>query len=180
MWIVGGCLIVVIVLVAVVASGGKKSKSKAGSPPPSARALVVPANRPRTVVIAPCGAPVTATVRNTAAGQGTPGATTIGLPAGGGVRTVLVPNCQPKTGATNAAGNLPSAAVVLPGSERPTEGQQGEVTAGALSARSKAILPNGSSARTVVVSPCAKKTTGKGRDVVLGGSKDGVAVAPSC
>jgi hypothetical protein len=93
-----------------------------------------------------------------------------------------VPNCLPKTGATNAAGNLPSGALVLTGTERPAEGQQGEVTSGSFSARSKAILPDGSRARTVVVSPCAKKTTGKGRDVVMTSAKGhpDVALAPSC
>jgi hypothetical protein len=181
-WIVGACLIVLFALIAFVAAGGKKSKSKSSTPPPSARAVVVPTSRERSVVVAPCGAPASSTVKNAAAGTGTPGATIIGLPKGPGVRTLLVPNCLPKTGATNAAGNLPSAAVVLPGSERPTEGQQAEITAGALSARSKAILPDGSKARTVVVTPCAKKPSSKGRDQVLSeaqGNPD-VAVTPSC
>jgi hypothetical protein len=181
MWVIGACLILLLALGALL-MGGKKKKSSASTPPPSARAVEVPTSRARTVVVAPCGAPVTETVDNAAAGKATPGATAIALSSGKGIRTLLVPNCIPKTGATNAAGDLPSAAVVLPGSERPTEGQQGEVSAGSISARSKAILPNGSDARVVVVSPCAKKSTGKGRDAVIGDAdgNPGVAVTPSC
>lgn len=178
--VVGVSLLVLLVVIGLVTSK-KKSTSKAAAPPPSARAVVVPASRARTVVVAPCGAPVASTVNDAKAGKSTPGATSIGLPAGPGVRTLLVPNCVPKTGSTNSAGNLPSAAVVLPGNERRTEGQAGEITVGQISARSKAILPDGSGARTVVVSPCAKATKGTGRDVVLSEEKGTqVAVAPSC
>jgi len=180
--IVGGGLIVVFALVALVAGGGKEEKKAPSAPPPNARAVVVPAERERTVVVAPCGAPVTPTVENTAAGKATPNATTLSLPRGDGVRTLIVPNCLPKTGATNAAGNLPSAALVLTGDERPTEGQEGEVTAGSFSARQKAILPDGSTMSTVVVAPCARATKGRGRDVVMAAAKGhrDVALAPSC
>ena len=179
-WIVGGCLIVLFALIALAMGGGKK-KSKAAAPPPSARAVVVPTTQARTVVVAPCGAPVNDTVANAAAGKATPGATTLTLPAGRGVRTLLVANCLPKTGATNAAGNLPSAAVVLAASEQQTEGQAGDITAGSFSARSKAVLPDGSKQKTVVVSPCAKKTS-KGKTVIIAPTKGhpDVALAPSC
>jgi len=179
-WIVGGCLIVLFALIALVAGGGKK-KSKAAAPPPNARAVVVPTTQARTVIVAPCGAPVNDTVTNASGGKATPGATTLQFPSGRGVRTVLVANCLPGTGATNAAGNLPSAAVVLAASEQQTEGQSGDVSAASFSARSKAVLPDGSNERTVVVSPCAKKTS-KGKTVVITPAKShpDVALAPSC
>ncbi len=179
-WIVGGCLIVLVALIALVVGGGKK-KSTASAPPPTARAVVVPTSLKRTVVIAPCGAPVDDTVANAAAGKATPGATTLALPVSRGVRTVLVANCLPKTGATNATGNLPSAAMVLATSEQQTEGQSGDITAGSFSARSKAVLPDGSKQRTVVISPCAKASS-KGKTVVMSPAKGhtDVALAPSC
>src|SRR4051812_5293251 len=161
--------------------GGKKKSTTASAPPPTARAVVVPTNVQRTVVIAPCGAPVNDTVVNAAAGKATPGATTLALPTGRGVRTMLVANCLPKTGATNAAGNLPSAAMILPTTQQQTEGQSGDVTAGSFSARSKALLPDGSKQRTVVVSPCAKASS-KAKTVVIDSAKGhpDVALAPSC
>jgi hypothetical protein len=182
MWVVGGALIVVFVVIAVVAGGGKKSKSKASPPPGTARALVVPVDRARTVVVAPCSTPLQATVRNTAAGRATPGATTVELPKASGVRTLLVPDCLAKTGATNAAGDLPSAAFVVPGSERPTEGEAGSVAVNGVAARAKLILPDGSRATDIVVPPCSKKSSSKGRTDVLSASKStpGLVVAPSC
>jgi len=141
----------------------------------------VPTSQQRTLIVAPCGAPVAETVANAAGGKPTPGATTLALPTGRGVRTVLVANCLPKTGATNASGNLPSAVVVTSTSQQQTEGQAGDITAGSFSARSKAVLPDGSKERTVVVSPCAKASK-KGKTVVITPAKDhpGVALAPSC
>jgi hypothetical protein len=180
-WIVGGCLIVLVALIALAMGSGKKKSKATTAPPPSARAVVLPTTQARTVVVAPCGAPLNDTVVNAAAGKATPGATTLTLPTGRGVRTLLVANCLPKTGATNAAGNLPSAAVVLAASQQQTEGQAGDITAGSFSARSKAVLPDGSKQKTVVVSPCAKKTS-KGKTVVIApadGHPD-VALAPSC
>jgi hypothetical protein len=182
-WIVGGALIVLLVVIgAVVSGGGSKSKSKAKSPPEGGRAVVLPVERARTVVVPPCDTPVSTTARNAAAGRGTPGATTLALPKGPGVRTLLVPHCLPRTGATNAAGDLPSAAFIVAGSERLTEGQEGDVTADGVAARSKVILPDGSDATTIVVPPCRKKATGKARDVVLSAASGtpNVVVAPSC
>jgi hypothetical protein len=181
-WIIGVVLIAVLVIGALVVGGGKK-KSKGGptAPPESARALSLPVNRARTVVVPPCNTPVEQTTRSAARGQGTPGATTLGLPRGSGVRFVLVPHCQPKAGVTSAPGNLPSAAFVLPAGERPSEGQGGGFVSGGVNARTQLLLPSGSTASTVVVPPCRKKTDGK-RDVIVGAQKAGshTVVAPSC
>jgi hypothetical protein len=180
-WVVGGILIAVLVVGALALGGDKEKKAAPVAPPENARALSLPVNRARTVIVPPCNTPVPQTTRSAARGQGTPGATTLALPRGSGVRFVLVPHCLPDAGVTSAPGNLPSAAFVLPGAERPTEGQRGSFIYGELNARTQLILPNGSTARTIVVPPCAKKTAGK-RDVVLDAPRAGsrTVVAPSC
>ncbi len=176
-WIVSG-VVVVVLLIAVFAFGGKE-ESKPKPPPESARALSVPVNRARTVVVPPCNTPVEQTTRLAARGQAAPGATTLELPAGSGVRFVLVPHCQPATGVTATPGNIPSAAFVLAERERPAERQGGGFTAGGVTASNQLILPNGSAATTIVVPPC-EKGKGSKRDVVLGEEKAGTVVAPSC
>jgi hypothetical protein len=178
-WVVGGILIVVLGI-GVIAFGGKKKKSGPKVPPENARALSLPTSRARTVVVAPCNTPVDQTASHAARGESTPGATTLQVPAGSGVRYVLVPHCG-AAGVTSNPGNIPSAAYVLAAGERPPEGQGGSLSAGGFTARTQLILPNGSTATTVVVPPCKEKTAGK-RDVVLGSEKAGsdTVVAPTC
>jgi hypothetical protein len=180
-WIVGGVLIAVLVIGVLAFTGGKKESKAPTVPPESARALALPAKRPYTVVVPPCNTPVQQTSRLAARGEAVPGATTLELRRASSVRFVLVPHCQPNGGVTSAPGNLPSAAFVLPGGERPTEGQGGSFTSGGVTARTQLILPDGSSASTVVVPPCRKRTAGK-RDVVLGERNAGArtVVAPTC
>ena len=180
-WVVLGVLAVVLIG-AMVAGGGEKKKKKAAPPPTpvSARAVLLPANRSRTVVVPPCNTPVNTTARNAAAGRPTPGATTVRLRPARGVHTLLVPHCQPtKTGATNAAGDIPSAAFVLGGRRRLTKNPDGKLEADGVAAGSQLILPDGSNASTVVVPPCTKKGEANERDVVLRGGS-AVAVGPSC
>src|SRR4051812_19691711 len=148
-FIVGGVLIAVFAI-GMVAFGGKKKSKTSTVPPENARALSVPANRARTVVVAPCNTPVQQTSRSAARGQATPGATTFELPRGAGVRYLMVPHCLPKAGVTSDPGSIPSAAFVLANGQRPIEGQGGNLSAGGANARTQLILPNGSAARTVV------------------------------
>lgn len=180
-WIVGGVLVLVLVVGALVAGGGKKKKTTTPpSPPVSARAVVLPANRSRTVVIPPCNTPLGATARNAAAGRPTPGATTALLPPSSGVHTLLVPNCQPtKSGATNAAGDIPSAAFILGRRDRLTKDPKGKLVSDGVAAGSQLILPDGSNASTVVVPPCIKETAANDRDAVLKGGA-AVVVGPAC
>jgi hypothetical protein len=181
-WIAGGALIVVLAAGALLLGGGKKKGSASpATAPETARAVVVPTDRARTIIVPPCQTPVQDTVDQARSGQATPGATTVELPRGPGVRTLFVPHCQPGTGATNAEGSVPSLAVVLAGTERLTE-DQGSIRAEGFLARSQIVLPGGSSATTIVVPPCAKKGAAKGRDAALNpeqGSSE-LAVAPSC
>jgi hypothetical protein len=178
-WIVGAVLIVIFA-VGAFALGGKKKKTTPASKPETARALVLPADRARTIVVPPCQTPLQATVKNARAGKGTPGATTFVLPKGQGQRTVLIPHCQPGTGAITMDGTIPSAALVLGVTERQTE-TEGGIEAGGFLARSQVVLTGGAGASTLVVPPCAKKGAAKGRDAALGGGGgSGVAVAPAC
>ena len=180
-WIVGAVLIVVLAVGALLSSGSKKAMSPA-SQPESARAVVLPARRARTVVVPPCNTAVRTTASNAARGQAIPGATEVELPAGRGVHTLMVPHCQPQTGATNAAGNIPSAAFVLGGNARLPKTRDGALISDGVVAKSELILPDGSSASTVVVPPCAKKFANKGRDFVISAAKgnSALAIAPSC
>ena len=184
-WVVGGVLILVLVIGAVVATQSKKSSEAAVPPPPeSARAVVLPASQSRTVVVPPCNTPVSETVRGAGGGRAaTPGATAFELPQGQGVRTLLVPHCQPtKTGSVNAAGSIPSAAFILPNERRLTKNQEGKIDVQGVIAESQLILPDRSKVSTVVVPACTKKEASKGRDIVLGADKGRaeLVVAPSC
>src|SRR3954451_17161150 len=106
-WIVLGGLIVLLAVGTLALGGKKKSKSSSKVPQETARALAMPANVPRTVVVPPCNTAVEQTSRATARGEATPGATTVEIPRGSGVRFVLVPPCQPKAGVTASPGNIP-------------------------------------------------------------------------
>jgi hypothetical protein len=179
-WIAGAVLIVIFA-VGAIALGGKKKKTTPASKPETARAVVVPADRARTLVVPPCQTPIADTVKNATAGTGTPGATTLELPKGQGQRTVLVAHCQPGTGSTTVDGTIPSAALVLGDTTRRAETEGGIEEAGFL-ARSQLVLGGGGTATTLVVQGCAKKGADKGRDAVLGagGGSSRVAVAPAC
>ena len=180
-WIVGAVLILALGIGAMALGGGSKSKSKStpASMPESARALVVTADRARTIVVPPCNTPVEATVESARNEQGTPGATVVELPKGEGVRTVLVAHCQPGQGSTNVEGNVPSAAFVLPSEERYPE-QEGGVVVNGVVAKSQLVLRGGGSASIIVVPPCKKKGGAKGQDEVLGDAERGVVVASAC
>lgn len=181
-WIVGGALAAVLLIGALV-SGGSKKKSKPPPTPVGARAVVLPANRSRTVVVPPCNTPVSTTARNAARDRPTPGATTVEVPPRRGSRTLMVPNCQPmRTGSTTADGGLPSALFVLGDSKRPTKDRDGRIDADGVVAESVLLLPGGSSTSTIVVGPCTKKPAEKGRDAVLSAARGNpdLAVAPAC
>lgn len=181
--LIAGVLFLVVVGIVVSVGGKKESKAPASPPPVSARAVVLTANRPRTVVVPPCNTPVSATTRNAARGRPTPGATTVELPQGRGSRTLLVPYCQlTKTGSMTADGGIPSAAFVLGGSTPLSKDREGRIESDGAIADSQLLLPDGSSTSTIVVAPCTKKPAGKGRDVVLSAARGNsdLAVAPAC
>jgi len=177
-WVVAGILIVIFGIGAFVVSKSKEETPTNKPAPETARALVVPGTLARTVIVAPCNTPVEQTTQVAEGGEVPPGATSVELPRGAGTRYVLVPHCKP--GSTTAVGNIPSSALVLAARVRPIEGTGGTFGIQGANARTQLILPNGSKATTIVVSPCAKASSGK-RDVVLSeerGSK--TVVAPRC
>jgi len=179
-WIVGGTLIALFVLGSLVfgSGSGEMTMPDPASLPESARAVKLPGEREYTVVVPPCGTRAEATVRNVKRDLATPGATMLTAPAREGVTTVLVPHCQPGTGATNAGGDLPSAAFVLPGEERTGEAQ-GTLSVNGAIARSQVLLPAGSEVETIVIPPCARSTAGG--DVVLEAEEGSdTAVARAC
>lgn len=181
-WIAGGVLILIFVIGGFVVSSKKKKPPTPAQLPETARAVEVPADRNRTLVVPPCETPLQQSVSSAAAGKAIPGATTLQLPKGNGQRTVLVAHCQPGTGATTIDGTIPSAALVLGDTGRRPESEGGIQEAGFL-ARSQLVLGgNGSSATILVVPGCTKKGGAKGRDAVLsaGGGSSRVAVAPAC
>jgi hypothetical protein len=180
-WIVGAALVVLLAAGAIVI-GGKKKESEIPPPPPeSGRAVVVPANVTRTVVVPPCGTPIQQTVTSAEKNQSVPGATVFELPKGNDVRTLLVPHCKPKTGATTLQGVLPSAAFVIPGNARTFEGNRGRLEAFGVVAESQLLLTEGSRVATLVVPACTKEEKGA-RDVVLEAEqgKPELAVGPKC
>jgi len=179
---------VLFVLIAALAESSKpKTKLEVG-----VRAVVVPTGTiSRTVVVAPCEAPVMITARNVANQTPTPGTTVVKLPPSAGVRTVVIPGCRPSTW---VGASIPTAAFVptsreVPGNGRPSEkpGRFGDPNR----AQAKVILPNGSAATNIVVAPCAPPSmeimlkpekAKRFADVVprpLPGSPDTV-VAPPC
>ncbi len=177
-WIVGGVLIVVFAIGAATLGSGPEKPKMVTEVPESARAVVLPANEKHKVVIPPCNTPVEQTTADTEKGRGTPGATTFELLSKDDVRTVLVPHCQPGTGATNVAGNIPSAAFVVDKAPAANE-TEGAFEADGVIAKSQLVLPQGSEGTTIVVPPCSKAT--KGEDAVLqseGGSK--LVIAARC
>ena len=165
---------IVGVMIAVLAIAGIVGESKKKSPPKSFlaggsfRAIVVPTDHPRTVVITPCNAPPNGV------SVGTPGATTVRLQANSGMRTVLVPQCVATKGTqANGTANAASAAFVLKPGEQPKLPTKPATTG----VRSQVVLPSDSAARTIVVEPCSGQDPA--REVVLT-SRSATAVAPAC
>jgi hypothetical protein len=160
--------VVMIVLAILLGAGaailGKKTKKGYQA----ARAVVVPTDRARTVVVPPCATGAEITAQNASRQSSQIGSTTVQLPPGTGTRTLLVPKCGATKGAHQVGtSNLPSAVFVLPlGS------------AGASNMKSQVIVPNGSPATTVVVPQCEGKN-GTGRSEVVA-PQGGTALASFC
>src|SRR4051795_8219474 len=83
-------------------------KSKGGSAAKGGRAVIVPTDRPRTVVVPPCATGMAVTAENAEQQLSTTGSTRVTVPQGTGTRVVVVPRCPARSG-----GTLPSAAFVL-------------------------------------------------------------------
>ncbi len=125
--------------------------------PANARALVLPSDdAARTVVIAPCGTDPRESADDAREDRATPNTVRFVFPRGGGDRAVLVPDCSPKAGVSAANSGLPAAAFVLPVGTR-----ENRLEVPPLRAESQAVVPNGSEAKTVVISPCTGQVGGE-------------------
>jgi hypothetical protein len=139
--------------------GPKKSEppKEPPLPPGNARALVVPSDDARrTVVIAPCGTDPAETARQARQNESTPNSIRFDFPREGGDRAVMVPDCSPQAGVSGANKGLPAAALVLPVGTKERSLQMPFIRA-----ESQAIVPAGSEARTIVISPCTGELGGE-------------------
>jgi hypothetical protein len=161
------------------------SKSKPSNP--GERAVIVPTDRARTVVVPPCATGVPVTAGSAASAASTAGATTVQLAAGRGVRTVLVPRCSAAPHkAQSGASNLPSAAFVLPVGAKGPAANRGQGVGISENIEAQLVVPQGSPVKTIVVPACERsgghKQSGTGRAVVIGplGGGSTAAVAAPC
>lgn len=169
-WFVMGGLALVLVVGGLVCGGGEKKK---GPKDVGARAIVVPADRTRTVVVPACDTGVRITRRNAAEQIRTPGSTSLTLPRGRGSRAVIVPRC----GATQSG--ISSSAYILPTGTTTAVGQKKGV--GPPVTNYKLVVPRGSRAKTIVVPGCTRtQPTQRTVAVPLTSRRSTVAVAPPC
>jgi hypothetical protein len=155
-WVV---IAVLALLMGGIAIAVKPTKEEKGAVP-GARALIVPDDRTRTVLVPPCASGTNVTSNDPAKVRAEPGTVEVTLPAGGaGSRTVAVPHCNSDAGTQTAGGgpNLPSALYVLGIGTNVRPGTGGEKTLGAGGLESQLVLPTGSSATTIVVTACEEK-----------------------
>ena len=163
------------------------STSKTKPSNPGERAVIVPTDRVRTVVVPPCATGVPITASNAGTAEKTAGAITMQLAAGRGVRTVLVPRCSAiPHKAQSGTTNLPSAAFVLPVGAKGPAARGGQGVGISENIEAQLVVPQGSTITTIVVPPCERsgglKKSGTGRAVVLGplGGGSTTAVGPPC
>jgi hypothetical protein len=182
----------VVMVVLGVALGGTVALIKRGEghtqpQQEAARAVLVPTEVARRVIVPPCGTGVPVTSENAGALARTPGSIVFVLQRDRGLRIVLVPRCQASQGAAPSEGaQLPSAAFLLPVGANITAGRGGSAEAGTELVQSQLTVPGNSTIRTVVVPRCierreqAKKTV-SGRAVILVPRQSKTtALAPPC
>src|SRR3954451_12686043 len=150
-------------------------KSKGGSAAKGGRAVIVPTDRPRTVVVPPCATGIAVTAQNAEQQVSVTGSTRVMVPPGTGTRVVVVPRCPARSG-----GTLPSAAFVLgEGAKVPAKEDKAARNPVVQDLRSEVVVPASSTAATIVVPACSAKGD-KGSNVVLDGTTGSTAVAPPC
>ena len=146
-------LLALLLVVGLIAFESTKKKTTVE---PGVRTVVLPPSpAARTIVIAPCDAPLEQTARNVVAGTATPGATALKLPPIPGPRTVVIPGCQPMTG---IGANLPSAALIPSGRRTIRPAKPAPPMTGVLGdpdlAQTRVLLPTSTTEQTLVLAPC--------------------------
>lgn len=174
--------LIAVGVLAVILFGGKKKET----PPLDAgvRAVVVPTtDRPRTVVVPPCGTGERITSRNADVQAETPGATVLRLPQDERNRVVLVPRCSASTSTAGAktVAKVPSSLFVLTAEARTEPATETEAGEAKIASRGQVIVPTASPGETIVVPPCTG-TGRKGEAIVLEPSSDSPSslIAPPC
>lgn len=189
MWIV-----IFIVIAIIVAGYFAAQKSPKSAVVPGERAVLVPTDATRTVIVVPCGTGAAVATTNAAKALNTIGSVAVTFPAGHGTRVVMVPKCNGGHAGVAGLTNLPSAAFVYQaGTPLPVIGGARSVSfssssssesssaANRFSAELAVTLPAGSSARNIVVGPCERSRYNGAADTLLQPSKDPTtAIAPSC
>jgi hypothetical protein len=170
-------LIVMIVLglgIGVPAAAIKSQSEKKPKPEQElARAVLVPTEKERRVIVPPCGTGVPLLQRPPDELAETPGTIRFVLHKDRGDRIVLVPRCRAAHGAQTSEGaNLPSAAFVLPIAANLDAGRGGSREAGAERVQGQLIIPARSPIKTIVVPRCieshrAAVKSATGRALVL-------------
>ena len=169
---VAGVVIVVLVLgLGIGAAVNTEEKTEPGQE--ISRAVLVPTETQRRIVVPPCGTGVPVASIPPEKLATTPGTVSFKLQKGRGDRIVLVPRCRASQGAQPSEGaNVPAAAFVLPVGARVTAGRGGSAEAGTERVQSQLVVPSGSEIETVVVPRCIEskeqaEKTATGRAVIL-------------
>ena len=182
-WVVMGLLVLGLGLGAAV---NTKEKTEPGQE--IARAVLVPTETQRRIIVPPCGTGVPVASIPPEELAKTPGAVAFKLKPDRGDRIVLVPRCRASQGAQASEGaNVPAAAFVLPVGARVTAGRGGSAEAGTERVQSQLVVPSGSEIETVVVPACIEsreqaEESATGRAVILDPQPDRprVALAAPC
>ena len=185
-------MIALVLALGIPAAIMKSDEEKAKTFPQQeiARAVRVPTDATRRVIVPPCGTGVNLTTRRADALAKTPGAVSFVLPRGAAERDriVLLPRCRASQGAAPSEGaQLPAAAFILPLEAEISAGRGGSIAAGAEFVESQLVIPPNSPIRNVIVSQCIEgkeqaQHTAVGRSIILDpekGRKDS-ALAPPC
>ena len=153
-----------------------------------ARAVLVPTEKEREVIVPPCGTGVPVASTKPAELAKTPGSIDFILRKERGDRIVVVPRCRASQGAQPSEGaNLPSAAFVLPIGAHIQAGRAGSAVAGTELVQAQLVIPANSTIKKIVVPRCIESKTeaqksATGRALILDPQpgQPNAAIGPPC
>lgn len=183
-WVVMAAIILVLGITTAIVKAPKKSKPGQEI----ARAVLVPTEQERRVIIPPCGTGVPVASRSPGSLAKTPGSVVFFLQKGRGDRLVVVPRCKAAQGAQPSEGaNLPAAAFILPIGAQITAGRAGSAEAGTEKVQAQIVIPANSPIKDVVVTGCIQpkkeaEKTATGRAFIMNPEpgRQTEALAPPC
>jgi hypothetical protein len=181
-------IVIILLILALGIPAALMTKSKSKPQQELARAVLIPTETSRRVIVPPCGTGVPVTSQTPASLAKTPGSVVLDLKADRGDRLLVIPRCRASQGAQPSEGaNLPSAAFILPIGANVDAGRAGSIAAGTELVQSQLFIPANSPIRTVVVPGCIEskqqaQETATGRTLImkpLAGRRT-EALAPPC